>query len=206
MSRLIDLTGRTFGRLTVIRKAGRSKTGTMKWLCKCECGNESITRSDNLRNGRAQSCGCLRREVPSKHLGTHFMTGTKIYNIWVHMRNRCSNPQNQAYKNYGARGITVCERWQIFDNFYLDMGDRPGGMSLERIDNDKGYSPGNCKWATTKEQHRNTRRNRIIEYDGRKQCLSEWADDVGMSSSVLHNRLVQKKWTVERAFTQEVRI
>jgi len=114
---------------------------------------------------------------------------TSVYEAWNNMKNRCLNPRNQSFKDYGARGIAVCNRWEKFSNFYADMGDKPEKMSIERIDNSKGYSPNNCKWATWKEQQRNTRRNRMIKYRGETRCLAAWAEELNITTDALRYRL-----------------
>ena len=128
------------------------------------------------------------------------MTGTRERKTWNDMIQRCRNPNSKDYKNYGGRGIKVCERWHEFEGFYEDMGDKPDGMSLDRIDNDGDYRPSNCRWATAKTQCRNRRGNRMLTYDGQTKCASAWAEVVGTTPSALHMRLV-RGWSVERALT-----
>lgn len=187
MGKLIDLTGRIFGELKVVSRQGTSRYGQAQWLCQCSCGNQITVLGDNLRRGHTRSCGCLKFIV----CRTHGKARTSIFGCWDAMIQRCINVSNKHYHNYGGRGITVCDRWLKFENFYADMGDRPKGMSLERIDNNKGYSPENCKWATQKEQMRNTRQNRILKYRGREQCLTAWAEELGINPSTLNDRLTR---------------
>jgi len=194
----IDLTGQRFGRLTVYSRTGSDKSGQAMWLCKCDCGNERTIRSNDLRNGQTQSCGCLQRERIIQKLTTHGMAETAIYHVWSSMCQRCNNPNNAGYKNYGGRGITVCERWNKFENFYADMGEAPKELTIERIDNNKGYSPENCHWSTRKEQARNKRNNRIIKYQGKDQCVSAWAEEIGVGHQILQYRL--KKYPPQIAF------
>jgi hypothetical protein len=149
-----------FGRLTVAALAPPAKSRQRRWRCVCDCGGETITRSDNLTRGRAQSCGCRQKEAVTeicKSRATHGLSRSRIYVSWCHMIDRCLNPNNAKFHHYGERGITVCERWKKFDNFYADMGEMPDGLTLERRDNSKGYSPDNCVWATYTEQNRNRR-------------------------------------------------
>jgi hypothetical protein len=130
--------------------------------------------------------------------------GSPTYQTWRNMRSRCENPNVPAYKNYGGRGITVCERWKTFENFLADMGERPEGMTIERIDNDRGYEPGNCRWATYNEQARNMRSNQRITLNGETKCLTEWAEQYGIKMPTLWARL-RMGWSVEEALTKPVR-
>lgn len=152
MSKLIDLTDQTFGRLTALEIKGRDCSGAAMWKCQCTCGNTKTISGSNLRAGRTKSCGCLQKERAT----THGMTKTSEYPTWADMKRRCINPNHAAYKYYGGRGITVCKEWlHSFETFFKDMGERPSGLTLERIDNDKGYYLENCIWATPTEQGRN---------------------------------------------------
>ena len=183
--------GQRFHKLTVLSQApATSGNRGKRWHCKCDCGAETISRSDALKNGRAKSCGCHRAELGGKRMveihTTHGMCGTPEYRAWQGMRNRCKDTSDEAY---GGRGIAVCDRWQDFDAFYADMGGRPKGMTLDRIDVNGNYEPSNCRWADRKTQARNKRNNRIIQHDGTNATLAEWAEKANMPQWKLQQRL-----------------
>ena len=156
MSQLVDKAGQRIGRLVILSRA--SKQGEkLRWLCLCDCGNRVVRANTNLRNDNTRSCGCLRSEMVSAKNTTHGKTSTRAYRSWCHMIERCTNPKNKDFHHYGGRGIAVCKRWMKFENFFYDMGERPPRLTLERENNDLGYFPSNCKWATQKEQCNNRR-------------------------------------------------
>lgn len=161
--------GKVVNMLTLLNLSDRAAKHAY-WVCLCECGETKDIRADVLRAGKQKSCGC--------QLGapTHRMSRVPIYWLWQNMIRRCTDPKNHAYKDYGGRGISVCDRWRSFDNFFADMGEKPAGASLDRIDNNLGYSPENCRWATWKTQHRNRRTNKYIEIDGVTRTLAEWCE------------------------------
>lgn len=203
--KVIDLVGQSYGRLTVLEKG--SKSGTQyKWLCQCSCGSQPFeVHGNSLRQGVTQSCGCLRRERAAEANTKHglYNAYAATYHIWASMIHRCTNPNSKNYKDYGARGITVCDRWLSFENFLADIGDRPERLTLERIDNSSGYEPDNCRWATRTEQQRNTRRNRMITWGGKTQCIAAWAEELGLPRTTMMTRL-RCGWSVERIFTTPV--
>lgn len=151
----VDISGTTFGYLTAIERHSKTNGGRWKWLCNCLCGKQYIVSVSDLRNGKTVSCGCRKK---SGHLvRKHGMKGSPEYITWVAMRNRCNNPNNPDYKYYGGRGIAVCQKWSDFLHFYKDMGCKPSGYSIERIDVNQGYYPENCKWIPMSEQSKNRR-------------------------------------------------
>jgi hypothetical protein len=196
--RCVDLSGLRFGKLTVLRRA--SSTGDrVSWECICDCGNNNTVRSSNLRCGLVRSCGCLQRQATSVANATHRRSHTKEHNTWCWMKDRCSNPKNKSYPRYGGKGITVSDRWQSsFEAFFEDMGLCPGPRySIDRIDNDGNYEPGNCRWATRREQslNRGAYNHRITAF-GQTKTQSEWARLLGTTDSHVRVSLKRGK-TVE---------
>lgn len=191
-----DLTDQIFGRWRVLREAGRANKQVL-WECECSCGNRRDIRGGTLRQGLSLSCGeCL--DHSALHT-THGRSREPLYQIWLQMLRRRETPTSKDYRHYGGRGIMVCPRWHDVANFVADMGHRPPGGTLERVDVDGDYEPPNCRWATQKEQTRNARSNINITYDGRTQCIGAWAEELGMNYGTLYARLVTKNWPVERA-------
>ncbi len=204
MGLFIDLTGQRFGRLHSLSLAGKNKHGQLMWHCQCDCGESCVSLGFVMRKGEKQSCGCLQREATASVNLSHGMAGTPIYAIYRSMMQRCYDQNSTAYDRYGARGINVCEKWQTFEGFYEDMGDKPDGMSLERKDNDGDYCPENVVWATAKQQANNTRGNRVLEYCGRKQTMTQWAEEFGLKPQTVWARLVTRGWSVEKALETSV--
>ena len=193
------LEGQTFGRLTPLEYVGQEY-----YACACACGGKSRTSGHNLQKGLSRSCGCLRNELRISIHTKHGMLSAKEYGVWTGMRHRCNSKTHPSFKDYGGRGITVCERWNDFANFMADMGPRPSEKhSLDRIDNDQGYSPENCRWATASQQHRNTRANRTLTYAGVTKPLCEWAEERGIATTTLAHRL-RTGWSAEAVLFRPV--
>lgn len=198
-----DLTGKEFGRLTALGPIGKTNARKILWLCRCACQNEISVTTGDLCSGSAQSCGCLRRERTSIANTKHGMSETAIYSIWENMIKRCENPNNTAYKDYGGRGIQVCQEWRnSFDLFYSHVSKLPNfgekGYTLDRSDNSQGYFAGNVRWATRKEQANNRRvRQDAITFDGKTQSLAAWAKELNVEAGMLYGRL-QRGWSIER--------
>lgn len=204
--RVKDITGQRFNRLLVLGYVGTNPHGHATWLCLCDCGQYSVVARSGLIHGTTRSCGCLQREWATTDKLTHGMTLTPEYRCWRAIINRCENPKSAQYKDYGGRGIAVCERWRhSFENFLADMGAKPGPKySIERLGNDLGYSPDNCRWATATEQMNNMSRNRYLDFRGERLTVSQWAKRIGIRAMNLYDRL-HKGWSVERALTEPLK-
>lgn len=206
LSRLIDLTGQKFSRLIVVERASNSRSGRVRWLCRCDCGKQIVVHGSALRICHTQSCGCLQKERTSKanYVHGHAINKSCTYISWKHMMQRCYNSKNKRYKDYGGRGIKVCDRWQElngqgFINFLQDMGKRPPNLTLDRVDNNGNYCKANCRWATPKIQNCNQRSNILITINDKTQCLSEWCYELGLKYHTVYVRIYQYKWSIEKA-------
>lgn len=211
--RRISLIGQRFTRLTVIDRANPPdgyKGRDAFWLCLCDCGTRRSASAKSLRHGTVQSCGCLQKEKAAetgrrntKHGHARRGRVSDEYNIWNKMIARCSDPSDNAFADYGGRGIAVCDRWRGpdgFPNFFADMGQRPSrNRSLDRIDNNGNYCPDNCRWATRSEQSRNRRDRTPMTHNGRTMYLVDWAKEAGISIFLLHQRIYRLGWDFQRA-------
>ena len=198
--RIVDMVGKKYGGLTVFDRAGSSKDGKARWLCLCECGNKSTINGTSLRRGLTKSCGCLQKERLGNSRRTHGRGESPEYKSWCNMKTRCYNKNDKAFSRYGGSGIVMCDSWvSSFENFFEDMGERPTGTSIDRIDNNKGYCKENCKWSTPSEQANNQRTNRNILFKGETKTLSQWSASIGIDRNTLKYRL--KHWPFYRAMT-----
>ena len=198
MAKFRNLVGQKFGRLTVIDRAENARCGRTMWRCKCECGNEIVAFGLNISRGATKSCGCLYEER------AHRLSHTRLHRIWTGMKTRCTNPKHHEFHNYGGRGITVCDEWKNdFQSFY-DWAISNGyadDLTIDRVDNNRGYSPENCRWITNNEQQNNRNCNRMITYNGKTQTLTKWADELGIKRVTLQARITRYNWNVDRALS-----
>lgn len=200
MPKLIDLSGQVFGKLQVIKRI--EAKGQARWLCQCDCGNETIVTGYNLRTGLSTSCGCKRKEISSKLNLIHGRTRTKEYMTWVNMRNRCYRPNVRGYDRYGALGIKVCERWlHSFENFFSDMGECPEGSTLDRINPYGNYEPSNCRWADLKTQSRNKKCTKSATIGNVTKPIIEWCEILGLKAKTVRQRINAYGYTPEEALT-----
>jgi len=202
-----NIVGKRFGLLVVLEKtAKRTNSGSIIWKCVCDCGNIHEVGSWNLQNGHSTSCGCHKKETSSrtflKNFTKHGHSSTQTYNVWNNMMRRCNDHKNPAYENYGGRGITVCEEWKDIVNFIADMGERPKGMTLDRIDNNKGYFKDNCRWATKEQQANNKRNNHNINHLGETMSITQLAKKHGIERNKLSYRL-NNGWSIEMALSKK---
>ncbi len=204
MPALKNLTGAIFGKWTVLEYAGPGSDGAT-WKCVCECGTSRVVISHSLLNGKSASCGCWQRErmaVTSRRHG-HQSGGKQspTYKSWRNMLNRCNNAKHPSYRNYGGKGIAVCETWTSFDVFLADMGVRPDGETLDRIKSDAGYSKENCRWCSMKEQANNRSNNHFLELNGERRTVAQWAEHLGIKVGTIAGRL-HRGATDEQALRQ----
>lgn len=205
--RITSLVGKKYGRLRVIEQAKNTRTKSgrthVMYCCECDCGTKILVKAENLRSGNTKSCGCLEKDINKEKSTKHGLRGTRIYNVWQGMKQRCYNKNEERYADYGGRGITVCPEWlgeHGFENFYdWSMGNGyADNLTIDRIDNNKGYSPYNCRWATAKEQQRNKRNNFVVVYKEKEMTLSEVSEITGINRETLSSRL-GRGMTIEEA-------
>lgn len=204
MSNAIDLTGNKYNRLTVLSRYGYSADRRITWKCKCDCGKIVIVAGKHLKNGSVKSCGCLNKELIAKRNYVHGKRHTRLYRIWLVMKNRCNNPNDKYYYCYGGKGIKVCDEWaEDFMSFYnwSIANGYSDKLSIDRIDSDKGYQPDNCRWATNKEQQNNKTNNHYITYKGKTQSMKKWSEELNIDYSTLRSRINVYKWDIETALT-----
>ena len=199
----IEMTGKRFNLLTVEGPA-KSKNGKSYWNCLCLCGNKTVVSGSNLRNGAVKSCGCLQHEPRNR---THGESKTKLYRHWISMIYRCQNPKNQAYKWYGARGIKVCQKWQTFEGFkkWVEETRTNEEYTVERIDVNGDYCPENCTWIPLSSQANNRRSNVMIEYNGKRQNLTDWCKELNLNYKRVHNRIYKLGWDFSKAISMPVK-
>lgn len=201
-----DLSGRKFGFLTVIERAEKTPLGLQRWRCLCVCGRTCVAAGGDLKRRPNASCGCQHRRLASEANKTHGHVVNKKpspeYHSWQNMRARCLNKNHPRYGDYGGRGIRICKRWRdSFENFLSDMGGKPSrSHTIERKDNDGPYSPGNCRWATKKEQNQNTRASHFLAHVGITLTIAQWSERTGLPASVIQTR-ISRGWTAEESLT-----
>ena len=207
--------GDRFSKLTVIDFVGINKQKKRIWLCRCDCGNMTNVTTGHLTECHTTSCGCTRIQNSIKATKisntTHGMKGTKEYCAWSELKQRCYNKKEPQYKNYGARGIRVCDRWlNSFENFYADIGKAPAGYSIDRIDVNGNYCPENCRWADTETQQYNRRDTVKITFDGITETLLYWSKKTGLPTKILYSRIrcnkkIKRPWSIEKILTTPIR-
>lgn len=197
-----DLTSQKFGRLTVVKRGPDYRKGVPTWECVCECGNTRTVRAGILTRGESQSCGCLKKEIQRARMVAantlHGMTGTRTHRIWCGIVTRCTDKNSTSFKKYGAKGITISARWEHFENFYADMGNCPDGLTIDRIDNSKGYESGNCRWASMETQQNNRTNNHCATINGVTKTLAQWQKESPVCRNTIRNRL-NAGWDYESA-------
>jgi len=210
MSMFINLIGKRFGRLVVIKRVENDIYNKIRYLCKCDCGKEKIILRNSLTSKRTISCGCFQKERAKLTNTTHKSTGSPVYTVWQNMIQRCGNYRNKQYKDYGKRKIKVCNRWSNknpkgFENFLEDMGFPPTKKhQIDRINNNHGYYKENCHWVLSKENNRNKRNNHLLKYNNKEQCITNWSEETGINKKTIKSR-IERGWPTEKVLTTPVR-
>lgn len=208
MRKVIDLTGRPFGRLTAIERANNKDTQT-QWKCLCDCGKIVVVAGSSLRGGVSKSCGCLRKEITAANCKKYLEddTQTRLYKIWSSMKTCTENERVKSYKDYGGRGIYICKEWKdsflSFKQWALNHGYQ-NDLTIDRIDNEKGYFPENCRWVNRTVQNSNKRNNHYLSFQGQTKTLTEWAKEYGLKRATIRTRL-KLGWDIEKALTTPVK-
>jgi len=204
--------GTTWGHWLVLEESERDRHGNRKWRCRCACGAVSVVYQNALRGGKSTQCDlCGRKQSAPKRAAasvTHGRSGTLEYGVWDSMLHRCNNPKASDYARYGGRGIRVCGEWTGdggFERFFAHVGLAPTGTTIDRIDNERGYEPGNVRWSTSKEQARNRRNNRLLEFNGREMCLEAWSEETGLPGATIRKRLDNYGFSIEEALTRPLK-
>ena len=200
-----DLTGLRCGTLMVIRPTNEYSCGKRRWLCQCECGKRTKVVASLLKHGKQKSCGCKTREILSKARTVHGETDSRTWKAWKNMRDRCLCPSHKSFRDYGGRGIKVCEKWMVYSKFREDMGVCPEGLTLGRIDNGGNYEKGNCRWESRKQQARNRRSSVTLTFGGITATVVEWSERIGIEQDSLYKRL-EAGWTEEETLTRPPRV
>ena len=202
--RFEDIKGNRYGKLVAIQSYYDKEKKCTLWVCKCDCGNTATVRANSLKHGRVKSCGCLRSESNLQRKTTHGLSNTRLYSVWNNMKKRCTNPNAQNYKRYGARGICVCDEWaNSFENFskWAYSNGYQEGLSIDRIDNNGNYCPENCRWSNIMTQNNNRNVSMMITYNGKTQNLSSWCKELDVPYFRTWQRIVQYGYSFEQAIT-----
>lgn len=203
MPKPLNLVGKRFGKLEVLKRVENTKIKLTYWLCKCDCGNTKVVRGSHLTAGKIKSCGCLSAEMARERAFTHKLSKTRLYHIYLGMKARCYNPKNETYRIYGGRGIKVCDEWKndfmTFYNWAINNGHRED-LSIDRIDVNGNYEPTNCRWATPKEQSNNTRRCIYVTYKNETHTITEWGRILKIDTDTLLTRYQRNKDNLDRVF------
>lgn len=208
MSRLIDITGKRFNHLVVVKRVEGVDIKSPTWECLCDCGNTTMVRGSNLKSGAVKSCGCLR-EMKNKSRTTHGMSNTRLYREWASIKRRCYTVSDKSYQDYGARGIRMCEEWKSSFESFMEWALNNGyddSLTIERVNVDEGYSPDNCTWIPWEQQQGNRRNCYAFEYNGEIKNLAEWCRELNLPYSLIHNRITKLGWSFEKAIKEPVDI
>lgn len=206
MGKFKDMTNYKFNGCTVLKRA-KNKGKNVCWLCVCKCGNEFIVRATDIRTGNTKSCGCLNKKLAGDRARKHGNRDSRLYTIWNNMKARCLNPNSTSFKNYGDKGINICDEWvDSFESFYnwAIQNNYTDELTLDRIDSNGNYNPDNCRWSTMKKQQNNRGNNNILVYEGIEHTVAEWSKITGIPYDTLWKR-IKEGWSIEKALTQPLR-